>query len=431
MLKFTEEEIKRKSELRALIAADPKSTQVSEWMREQRDIVSAAHARSVQRAGQKRAKAEEKEEESRVEVVKPEDMLSPDELTESQENRARIQELRTEIAAATRKKKTADLQDELDDLIDREGELWRRAERRAIKSGKCLPTPKREDHYDDDDFDEAMEWHRLNLAEAGCYRKSNSAKTSFNLRKAVEKELQLIEKKRRTLRPDEFEPEPNSEASSVIDSDEEKIKDTKPAPSPADMSDVKLREEFSKQRFFFRDFLGFTDRGELIAALEAEIRRRRLPLYWSARGTRCMYVDEAGNLLTSIASHVYMGEVDRPDLVPEPEPELKAIPTLTTFQRTAREQWSNQHGSYLDYPKQGSVAEADVIKNTPPVRSFTFVYMLADSLKFWPWGEIQTGPLPRGTQVLRAPDPPGYCDGSHVLPDGVSFDEHHSVWRKS
>ena len=45
MLKFTEEEIKRKSELRALIAADPKSTQVSEWMREQRDIVSAAQGR--------------------------------------------------------------------------------------------------------------------------------------------------------------------------------------------------------------------------------------------------------------------------------------------------------------------------------------------------------------------------------------------------
>jgi hypothetical protein len=294
MLKFTEEEIKRKSELRALIAADPKSPQVSEWMREQRDIVSAAHARSVQRAEQRRSKAEEKEEESRVEVVKPEDMLSPDELAESQEDRARIQELRTEIAAATRKKKKVDLQDELDDLIDCEGELWRRAERRAIKSGKCLPMPQPESFQSGEDFEETMQWYRLDLTEAACYRKLNSPKTSFNLRRDVEKELERIEKKRRTLRPDEFEPEPNSEASSVIDSDEEKIKDTKPAPSPADMSDVKLREEFSKQRFFFRDFLGFTDRGELIAALEAEIRRRQLPMFWWVKGTRCVYVDEAG-----------------------------------------------------------------------------------------------------------------------------------------
>src|ERR1700723_1543983 len=104
---FTPEEIERKTVLRGLIAANPNSPDAAAWNAELRQIVSAVHASSVQRAEERHAKAEEKEEESRVEVVQPEDMLWPDELAESQEDRARIEELRKEIAAATRKQKKA------------------------------------------------------------------------------------------------------------------------------------------------------------------------------------------------------------------------------------------------------------------------------------------------------------------------------------
>jgi hypothetical protein len=273
MLKFTEDEIARRSELRALVTADPKSPDVPEWNAELRQIVSAAHTRMVQRAEQRRAKADVKAEDGAVEVVKPEDMLSSDELAESQESQARIQELRNEIAAATREKRKADLQDELTYLLDCEGQLGRRAERRAIKAGKCLPTPKREDCFDYDDFEETMEWHRLNLAEAACYRKMNSGKTSFNLRRDVEKELSRINQQRQKLRPDEFEPEPKAESADTPTPELEK-----PAPSTdfsklADKSDVALREALSKQQFL-RDQIGVTDNGPLIAALEAEIQKR-------------------------------------------------------------------------------------------------------------------------------------------------------------
>jgi hypothetical protein len=113
---------------------------------------------------------------------------------------------------------------------------------------------------------------------------------------------------------------------------------------------------------------------------------------------------------------------------PPPKPE-KRVYTLTSAQRWAREHWSNQHGTYRDYPKAGNAA-AEAAKNTPPVRSFKFVYALWDGTKFWPWGEVQKGPLPYETRVLRACNPPGYIDGSHVLPHGVSFDEQHFVWRR-
>jgi hypothetical protein len=304
-LTFTPQEKLRQHELRVQIEAAPTEAERDRLREELDSIRVEAHARMFQRAEAK-TKAEEGEA---VEVVKPEDMLSPDELTESQEDRARIQELRKEIAAATRRKKTVDLQDELDDLIDCEGELGRRVERRAIKSGKCLPTPMREDCYDDDDFEETMAWHRLNLLEAACYRKLNSAKTSFNLHKTVEKELQVIEKKRRELRPENYESESLASTSKAPDLDDGQPITPKPAPSPADMSDVALRESFSKQRDF-RDQMSFTDRDQIIAALETEILRRQLPMYWSVKGEKCVYVDSSGSSLTNIANRVYMGERD-------------------------------------------------------------------------------------------------------------------------
>ena len=315
-IKFTEAEIERKTELRAQIAANPTSPEVSSWQAELQEIVTTARSRMFQRAKQRQTKAEEKEEEARVEVVKIEDMLSPEELAQSKEDWARIHELQTAIAATTRKKEKAELEDELTELDDFEAELWRKAERRAVKAGKCLATPTREDYHDDEFFEEAMEWHRLNLAEAACYRKLNSAKTSFNLRRDVEKELDRIEKKRRALRPDEFEPESRSESKSdpadtpTLDSDDrdEQITEAKAASSVdcSDLSDVALRESYFKQKFF-RDQLGFTDNGPLIAALEKEIRRRKMQLVWAIEGTN-RHVDEAGAEIANRSKTVYTGQ---------------------------------------------------------------------------------------------------------------------------
>jgi hypothetical protein len=59
-----------------------------------------------------------------------------------------------------------------------------------------------------------------------------------------------------------------------------------------------------------------------------------------------------------------------------------------------------------------------------------FAYRLADGTTFWPWLEVQTAPLPRQTNVLMAPNPPGYMDGSYTLPDGYTFNEQYLTWQK-
>jgi hypothetical protein len=290
-----------------------------------------------------------------------------------------------------------------------------------------LPKPERHEDESDEEYEKEMQDYHLNLKEAACYRKLNSPKTSFNAHKDVEQELIRIENRRRELHPENYESEPKAESADTPTPELEK-----PAPSPADMSDVKLRESFSKQKYFFRDILGFTDRGELIAALEAEIRSRQIPMYWSAKGSTCVYVDSSGELLTNTTNHVYMGEVDRPDLIPAPEPERTIVPTLTTAQRESRERWSNQHGSHLDYPKTGSVAKAiETDEVAPePIPDRRFAYMLYDGTTLWPNGEHVIAPLGRETNVLKFPDPPGYVENSGVIPTGWAMDVHNSVWRR-
>jgi hypothetical protein len=272
---FTEQEIERKTQLRDLIAANPTSPEVSAWQAELREIVSAAHARMLQRADKKRAKDEEKE--SEIEVVKIEDFLLSDEHTELDDNRARSREIQSRLDAAPRKKKRVQLEAERDELLDADLEMWRKAERRVIQAGKCLPMPERDEWQDDEDFNREMEEYRLNLAEAGCYRKLNSAKTSFNLRRDVEKELQRIEERRRQLRPEDYKTESSAPTSTAPDLDDshEEITKSKYAPSIdcSDLSDVALREALLKQQFL-RDRIGVTDNGPLIAAHETEIRRR-------------------------------------------------------------------------------------------------------------------------------------------------------------
>jgi hypothetical protein len=63
------------------------------------------------------------------------------------------------------------------------------------------------------------------------------------------------------------------------------------------------------------------------------------------------------------------------------------------------------------------------------VRSLKFAYRLFDGTVFWPWGEVQTTPLPRETTLLGASDPPHYQQGSHIIGD-YTLDEALFVWRR-
>jgi hypothetical protein len=312
---FTEQEIQRKIELRKLIAANPDSSELSSWNAELRDIVTAARARMIQRAEQRRVKAEEKADEA-VEIVTDEnDLYTYEEKLDEEDTREQLQELRAEIEKARGKNK-ARLQDEQRSLVTEQIDRFNRAKRRGIKLGKCLPTPQPEPFQSGEEFEETMQWYRLDLAEAACYRKLNSPKTSFNLRRDVQKELERIDKLRRELRPEDYESKSKSPSPEppALDSDNtEPVTDAKPAPFTdcSRLSDTQLREAFSKQRFFFRDLLGFADRGSLIGALETEIRRRKLQLVWSIEGTD-QYVDEAGLPVHDLSKTVFMGRIPNP-----------------------------------------------------------------------------------------------------------------------
>lgn len=186
----------------------------------------------------------------------------------------------------------------------------------------------------------------------GCFGNPDPSIT-IRQREKWRLELQALEKtadQRKIAR----ELEKARKAREANDDDDEFPDDATPKaapPDPTTLPNLELCELFSKQKWF-RDRMGITDSGDLINAAEAEIRRRKLPMYFTMAGSD-QHVDEEGTPVPDLRGRVYIGMLPNPN-PPEPERESEEPfqPTPTSLQRIAREQWSNQHGTYRDYPHE-------------------------------------------------------------------------------
>ena|ERR1022692_1263610 len=140
---------------------------------------------------------------------------------------------------------------------------------------------KREDFASEDEFIEAMDLHHLRLDEAACHRALNSAKTSIRDRALARKRLQEIGLHRLEQGTSaEGESSPlETEANSPSEANSASVL----LPDITRLSDIELREAFSKAKWM-SDVFG-RNNDELLATQEAEIRRRKMPLYWSVEGT--------------------------------------------------------------------------------------------------------------------------------------------------
>lgn len=78
---------------------------------------------------------------------------------------------------------------------------------------------------------------------------------------------------------------------------------TKPSLDVLTLSDVALRNKFACQRDFVIN-MGITSNSELLANLEAEVVRRKLPLVWKDGDS---YVDQHGVPVQNFAERVFMG----------------------------------------------------------------------------------------------------------------------------
>jgi hypothetical protein len=183
--------------------------------------------------------------------------------------------------------------------IARAKESARSKDERAAEASR----PKRENFATDSEFAEALELFHLDLTSKAANRVLNSGRASLRARLQAEKELEEIVFRRLRLKASNPPPQP-------IDCGV--CQSTRPLPEPvADvtkLADETLRNDFAREKWL-RNHLGQTSNGDLIASLEAEIRRRNMPLYWSVEGNHCANVDERGKPVRVLTNRVYMGEV--------------------------------------------------------------------------------------------------------------------------
>jgi hypothetical protein len=109
---------------------------------------------------------------------------------------------------------------------------------------------------------------------------------------------------------------------------------------------------------------------------------------------------------------------------PAPKP-AKQIYTLTSAQKEARANWSNQHTSAAER-RAKAVAEVVVAQNKAIAR--TRVYRLFDGTLFYADNGEVISAVPQGCRVFNACDPPHYTQNSHVI-EGFFFDELIFHWR--
>lgn len=125
---------------------------------------------------------------------------------------------------------------------------------------------------------------------------------------------------------------------------QEPVPTPKPAPpDPTKLLNLELCELFSKQKWF-RDRMRITDNSDLIDACEAEIRRRKLPMYFTMAGSD-QHVDEEGIPVPDLKNRVYMGEIPNPNPEPNPQPmddEYKYTPSSAQKLYWERGPWKPQ-----------------------------------------------------------------------------------------
>jgi hypothetical protein len=109
---------------------------------------------------------------------------------------------------------------------------------------------------------------------------------------------------------------------------------------------------------------------------------------------------------------------------PAPKP-AKQIYTLTSAQKEARANWSNQHTSAAER-RAKAVAEVVVAQNKAIAR--TRVYRLFDGTLFYADNGEVISAVPQGCRVFNACDPPHYIQDSHVI-EGFFYDELIFHWR--
>jgi hypothetical protein len=99
--------------------------------------------------------------------------------------------------------------------------------------------------------------------------------------------------------------------------------------------------------------------------------------------------------------------------------------TLTSAQKWARANWSNQHTSAAE---QRADAAARVAVAQVRAVSRTRIYRLFDGTLFYADNGEVIPAVPQGCRVFSACDPPNYKTDSHVI-EGYFFDESISHWR--
>jgi hypothetical protein len=115
----------------------------------------------------------------------------------------------------------------------------------------------------------------------------------------------------------------------------------------------------------------------------------------------------------------------KPPPTPKPEQPAKRVYTLTSAQKWARANWSNQWTSAAEQ-KAKAVKHVEAAKAKAIAR--TRVYRLADETLFYADNGDVIPSVPAGCKVFAACNPPNYKTDSHVI-EGFFFDELIFHWR--
>jgi hypothetical protein len=129
--------------------------------------------------------------------------------------------------------------------------------------------------------------------------------------------------------------------------------------------------------------------------------------------------------ITHAARARLKARVAKKNAPPPPKP-VKPVFTLTSAQKEARANWSNQ---YTSAAERRTKAAAEVAVAQAKAISRTRVYRLFDGTLFYADNGEVISAVPQGCRVFAACDPPHYIQNSHVIA-GFYFDELISHWRQ-
>jgi hypothetical protein len=292
--------------------------------------------------------------------------------------------------------------------------------------GGSSPKPTLEDFGgDEDEYREALELWRIAQDERLAHSVLDNSGATFTARENANRTLRRCQRRRQEIEP--FDDDDDSEA---MDDDDEDVRvrryafpnwidDANPV---SELDDIPWCQRFPYRESQKRDYLtsdearqqhknlgAFLDQCQRIGKMSPEERKA----FWDKMEFEHLARVEQRRLEDSTAHAKFNPR------------SIKTPLELATWKRQS-EHFARLRGEIVDTPQPETIESPKQVEG--PNR--TVAYQLTDGFMFWADGTAAELPLPLGTPIYRAPNPPSYRtdENEKRIPSGWRYDFLNFMW---